>query len=246
MQLVTRAEWGAESPRAQYRTMKGGAGIVIHWEGGATPTGGHDECAPFVKAIQVNALADTAEGYTDIQYNFLVCPHGYVFIGRGAGVESAAQGDYNSTYYAVCALDGPSGGATDPTSDLLAGLVDAITDLRTTAQASMKLVCHSDLMSTDCPGTALRTWVHSGDNGVTPAPPAGGLPTVALGSRSLEIGTTAGTDIEFVQQQIGVPADGQFGTQTQGGVMCWQHVHNLSDDGQVGPQTWASLGHPMS
>jgi len=124
--------------------------------------------------------------------------------------------------------------------------VDAITELRTTGQATTKLVCHSDLMSTDCPGPDLRAWVHNGNNGVTPAPPSTGLPTVALGSRSLEVGITAGTDVKFVQQTIGVPADGQFGTQTQGGVMCWQHLHSLSNDGQVGPQTWASLGHPMS
>jgi peptidoglycan hydrolase-like protein with peptidoglycan-binding domain len=246
MQVVDRAAWGAQPPKGQYTTMKAGAGVCIHWEGGATPTGGHEECAPFVLAIQKNALANTSEGYIDIPYNLLVCPHGYVFIGRGVGIESAAQGNYNSTYYSICALDGPTGGATEPTPELSAALVEAIDELRATGGATTKLVCHSDLMSTDCPGDTLRTWVHSNENGVTPAPPSTGLPEVALGSRSLEVGVSAGTDVQFVQQAIGVPDDGQFGTQTQGGVMCWQHLHNLSNDGQVGKDTWASLGHPMS
>lgn len=246
MQLVSRQEWGALPPKGGYTTMKAGAGIAVHWEGAETPAADHSDCAPFVRAIQKNALANTGEGYIDIQYNLLVCPHGYVFMGRGVGVESAAQGTYNGAYYAVCALLGPSGGTTKPTAEMLTGLQDAITELRSTGHATTKLVGHSDLMSTDCPGPDLLAWVHSNENGVSPAPPAGALPTHALGSRQLEVGVSAGTDVEYVQQQIGVPADGQFGPQTQGGVMTWQHVHNLSDDGQVGPQTWASLGHPMS
>jgi hypothetical protein len=247
MQLVTRAEWGAEAPKGQYQTMKSGAGIVVHWYGGPTPTGDHSECGPFVLDIQKAAFADANKQgpYIDIPYNFLVCQHGYVFIGRGGGVESAAQGTFNGAYYAICALTGTSGW-TEPTPELLTAMVDAITDLRTTAQATTKLVCHSDLLSTDCPGDLLRAWVHSGQNGVTPAPPAGGLPNVALGSRSLEVGVTAGTDVEFVQQTIGVPDDGQFGPQTQGGVMAWQKAHGLSNDGQVGPNTWRALGHPMT
>lgn len=246
MQLVTRAEWGAEPPRGQYQTMKPGAGVVVHWEGSETPTGGHEDCAPFVLAIQKNALANTAEGYIDIPYNLLVCEHGYVFIGRGVGIVSAAQGTYNGTYYSVCALTGPSGAWTTPTPELLAALVEAIEELRTTGGASTKLVGHGDLMSTDCPGDALRAWVHSNENGVSPAPPREGPPEVALGSRSLEVGVSAGTDVQFVQQQVGVPDDGQFGTQTQGGVMCFQHLHGLSNDGQVGPDTWRALGHPMT
>lgn len=245
MELVTRAEWGALSPTAQYETMRPGAGIAVHWEGSETPMGGHEDCAPFVLTLQKNALANKAEGYIDIPYNLLVCEHGYVFVGRGVGIVSAAQGNYNGTYYSVCALTGPTGGWTEPSPQLLTAMVDAITDLRETGGATAKLACHSDLMSTDCPGDALRTWVHNSGNGVTPAPPAGGLPEVALGSRSLEVGVSAGTDVQWVQQQVGVPDDGQFGVQTQGGVMCWQHLHGLSDDGQVGPQTWNSLGHPM-
>ncbi|MFD9123486.1 hypothetical protein [Kitasatospora sp. NPDC059571] len=72
-------------------------------------------------------MANTSEGWIDIAYSFIVCPHGYVHEGRGLGHRNGANGNstLNAGHYAVCAMVGTSG-ITSPTDDMLNGLVDAI------------------------------------------------------------------------------------------------------------------------
>ena len=72
----------------------------------------------------------------------------------------------------------------------------------------------------------------------TPAP-GGGHPT--LGNRQLQVGST-GTDVAYLQHQLGVTADGIFGPITDRAVRDFQRVHGLAVDGIVGPHTWAALG----
>jgi peptidoglycan hydrolase-like protein with peptidoglycan-binding domain len=45
-----------------------------------------------------------------------------------------------------------------------------------------------------------------------------------------------------VQQQLGIPADGTFGTETTDAVSAFQTAHGLPADGVVGPATRAALG----
>jgi len=248
VEFVSREQWGALPPRGQYEVLHGAKGVAVHWYGGNTPAGGHENCAPLVRAIQVGAFNRTDGMYSDIEYNFLVCEHGFVFGGRGSGVKPAAQAAANATYFAVCALTGPSGGSTSPTPALLAGLWDAIEELRTTGPAGPEIVSHRDLMSTDCPGDALAAWVREGapHGGLPPSPPppAPAPAPGGLGTRQLHTGES-GADVGWLQGQIGVPVDDSFGPVTQGGVMAWQKAHHLANDGIVGPNTWRALGHPM-
>lgn len=244
MKLVTRDEWGAAPPRGSYSPLRNAKGVVVHWFGGETPANDHANCAQLVRSIQQGAFSRTDGTYVDIEYNLLACVHGYVFVGRGVGVEPAAQADGNAEYFAVCALTGPSGGMTSPTPELETAIMDAITDLRQTGPAGPEIIGHRDLMSTDCPGDALEQWVKQGAPHGAPDPTPSPGPA-ELGSRQLELGSS-GTDVEWLQHNIGVPADGKFGPQTQGGVMAWQHGHGLANDGVVGPNTWRALGHPMA
>jgi murein L,D-transpeptidase YcbB/YkuD len=66
----------------------------------------------------------------------------------------------------------------------------------------------------------------------TTAPPA--FPTLRVGS--------SGPSVVWLQQHLGVAADGKFGPNTQHAVIAFQHAHGLAADGVVGPQTWAALG----
>lgn len=175
VQLVTRAEWGARRPRSVV-----GLQVVTntdHWEGPEMGTFPHASCASKVRAIQDFHM--DGRGWSDIAYNSMSCPHGYVFEGRGRGVRSAANGTTagNSGSFADCYL----GGQGDPFTD--AGK-------RAKRQAGIWLTgvawprkCHRDWKATACPGDVICQWTHAGQPvGPGPAPipdPPPELPTEA-------------------------------------------------------------------
>ena len=81
MNLVTRAQWGARPPRN--RTPLNPTGATAHWEGPHMGVFPHTACPSKVRGIQ--AFHMDSRGWSDIAYNAIVCPHGYVFEGRGPG-----------------------------------------------------------------------------------------------------------------------------------------------------------------
>lgn len=63
-------------------------------------------------------------------------------------------------------------------------------------------------------------------------------------SRTLTSGSQ-GSLVKSIQRQLGIPADGIYGPQTQAAVTRYQQQHGLLVDGKVGRQTLASLrGNP--
>lgn len=69
-----------------------------------------------------------------------------------------------------------------------------------------------------------------------PQPPAGATarPTVQQGSQ--------GPNVAYLQQKLGIAADGIFGPATAARVRQFQTNHHLSADAVVGPLTWAAIG----
>jgi len=72
---------------------------------------------------------------------------------------------------------------------------------------------------------------------VPAAAPASGMPTLRLASPRM-----TGPSVVWLQQKLGIAADGTFGTGTDAAVRNYQRGHGLTADGVVGPATWASLG----
>jgi peptidoglycan hydrolase-like protein with peptidoglycan-binding domain len=68
------------------------------------------------------------------------------------------------------------------------------------------------------------------------APPTG-LPTLRLTHPN-----TKGPSVVYLQQKLGIGADGVFGSGTDRAVRAFQTAHGLTSDGIVGPATWAALG----
>lgn len=157
MRLITRMEWGARPPRATEGIGKT-FGITAHWEGPQMGTFPHTECDDHVRSIQRFHMDN--KGWFDIAYNALVCPHGFIFEGRGPGVKSAANGftQVNDDWYAVCYL----GGEGDPfTEEAKEGFLWAFDWLAREGDAGLARNGHRDHKATACPGDVIYAWVHS-------------------------------------------------------------------------------------
>jgi len=50
-----------------------------------------------------------------------------------------------------------------------------------------------------------------------------------------------GQQVKELQEFLGIPADGHFGSQTEKAVVSWQQNNNLIGDGVVGPKTWEAM-----
>lgn len=107
--------------------------------------------------------------WEDIAYSFIVCPHGFVFEGRGWGVRSAANGtDYsNSHFHAVCYL----GGVGDTYTDVAkTAMCEVIREGRRRYPGGFGIRPHSTFKSTDCPGNVIRSWLLTDPCRRTPYP----------------------------------------------------------------------------
>ncbi|MFJ1706877.1 N-acetylmuramoyl-L-alanine amidase [Kitasatospora sp. NPDC088346] len=268
MKLVSRAEWGAAAPTGSYTRITSTRGVKIHYEGSAVPgalAADHGRCAGHVRDIQASHMANASEGWIDIAYSFVVCPHGSVFEGRGLGRKNGANGNsaLNTGHYAVCAMVGTSG-ITSPTDAMLDGLVDAIEYCQASGGAGGEVRGHRDGYATDCPGDDLYGWIQRGaprpvgsGTGPAPAPPSGpvsGAPPFPGRILRLTEPLMHGGDVRTVQARliertwsVGPDgADGWYGEHTRTTVTAFQRDSAangwpLADDGEVGPLTWAAL-----
>jgi N-acetylmuramoyl-L-alanine amidase len=101
-------------------------------------------------------------GWNDIAYNFLVCKHGYVFVGRGWNVRSAATGDANSHTIACCFLGDDTRNRDDLKDAGRHALLDVAKDAFAT-EGVKRFSGHRDHTSTQCPGDEIYRYIHSAD-----------------------------------------------------------------------------------
>lgn len=161
MKFVSRAQWGAAPPTGSYSHINSTV-TTGHWEGPRMGSFPHESCATKLRGIQSYHM--NGNGWMDIAYNGVVCPHGYVFEGRGPGVRSAANGTNaaNDTSCAVCYL----GGEGDPfTPEGQQGMLDAAEWLGDPMDKG-----HRDWYQTACPGDEIYSWIQSDQSSPVPAP----------------------------------------------------------------------------
>jgi len=159
--FVTRAGWGSSFDYSGNTRMPSTCrGVALHWEGPKMGTWGHDQCDNKVR--QIEDFHVDGRGWAGIAYNALVCPHGYIFEGRGIRYRNAANGDptKNAAYYAVCFI----GGQGDPFPDAARrAFIKAVQWLRADGGAGTKVIGHRDVTSTACPGDVIETWLKATD-----------------------------------------------------------------------------------
>ncbi|MEW9529430.1 N-acetylmuramoyl-L-alanine amidase [Microbispora sp. NPDC049125] len=246
--IVTRAAWGARAPKGSYSPLSSTRGVKVHYTGGRVDpaiTGDHAKCVAMVKSIQ-NFHMD-GNGWIDIGYTMVACPHRKVFVGRGPGHVPAANGaGLNSGHYAVLGLVGNSG-LVQPTDGILNAILDAIDYLRAEGGAGKEIKGHRDGYSTDCPGEPLYSWVRKGaprpgasGSGTNP-PPASGHEWPGRLLRYPPV--TKGDDVHDWQAQVkklgyDIDVDGEYGPASKAVCVRFQKDKHLDADGVVGRKTW--------
>lgn len=150
--IITRAEWDALPAKGRGNVIAARPkGVTVHWVGGRSPLGLTDHARCFIQVRGIQRYHQS-KGYVDIAYNYLPCPHGDVFEGRGLLIGSGANGTTagNRDWYAVCALVGPGDPLTEALWDALALSVRTCRKLADDAVNG-----HRDHLTTECPGTGL-------------------------------------------------------------------------------------------
>lgn len=166
--LVTRKEWGARPRKSGTTSINPTEGVTVHYEGsGWAFPWDHSTCDNKVRSMQADHMDN--RGWSDIAYNYLGCPHDYLYEGRGYDRRSSANGNdhANSVSFAVQGIWGDKSGK--PPIGLLRAIRYGIELLRSKGGASNKLHGHRDWKSTSCPGSYLYEWVK--DGAPLPKPP---------------------------------------------------------------------------
>ncbi|MEV0595467.1 peptidoglycan recognition protein family protein [Nonomuraea cavernae] len=243
--LVSRRDWNARAPRGDYTQLDSTRGVKVHYTGGRVDpgiAGDHNGCVSLVQSIQRGHM--DGNGWVDIGYSFVVCPHRKVFVGRGLHHLPAANGaGLNAGHYAVLGLVG-NAGLVQPPDGMLHGILDAIDHVRERGDAGKEIKGHRDGYATDCPGEALYAWVRRG----APRPGGGGGTTPpeapSFPGRLLKYPPVMhGEDVRTWQAQMRrrgweLEADGAYGPGSRDVCRRFQRQQRVEADGIVGPTTW--------
>lgn len=121
----------------------------------------HERCAGRVRGAQNYHMDE--KGWADIAYNWLVCKHGYVFVGRGWGVRSAAQGtdDGNDQFHAVCFLGNDTDNRSDVTKHGRYALLQLLARNIERVPTADEIRPHNYFHDTPCPGHELESFARN-------------------------------------------------------------------------------------
>lgn len=119
----------------------------------------HAKCAGRIRNIQRYHMKE--RGWFDIAYSHVVCRHGYVFVGRGFGIRTAANGttEANDRYFAVCFLGNDSARRRDVTRAARQALGELIREYHRRYPRARRVRPHSAFVPTECPGRELRAYI---------------------------------------------------------------------------------------
>ena len=161
MLVVKRKDWGAARARGRERLDPAQMrGVALHYSGmNADEQAEHRNCAGRVRGMQRYHMEE--KGWLDVAYNGVLCRHGYVFVGRGFGIRSAANGTKaaNDRYFAVCVLGDDTAGRADVTPEAYAALSELLRSYARRIPRAFEVRPHSDFVATPCPGGELRRYI---------------------------------------------------------------------------------------
>jgi hypothetical protein len=158
VKLVARTGWGGPSvvnvPKLPVRK-----GMAVHYNGPATSLHTRPHASCFNYWLGTHNYHKNTNGWSAIGYAWGVCPHGYIFEGRGFDCDQAAQGDPgNQTHQSVQFM---LGGSERPTDLMLQAWYDLRANLMKRG-VGKDIKPHSAFLPTSCPGDYLRSLINNG------------------------------------------------------------------------------------
>jgi hypothetical protein len=170
MPYLSRSDWGAVPPVRTVPVSKRLKGVCLHYMGFPVRT---EDPVRLVQSIQRYHMAEP-KNWWDIAYNELIAQDGTVLEGRGMLYRSGAQGStsHNRAYVALGLL---LGDGDEPTAEMIQAVRERIALVRFFQSGATKIVGHSDLKPTSCPGHHVRVLLLAGafepDGTDDPTPP---------------------------------------------------------------------------
>ena len=166
---LSRDQWSAAPPTKTLPVSKMLKGVCLHWMGFHI----EGDTTRLVRSIQRNHMSPP-KSWWDVAYNELISQTGVVVEGRGLTVRSGAQGGtrHNKAYVALGLL---LGDGDEPTPEMIQAVRERIAIIRFFQPQATKIVGHSDLKPTSCPGNHVRALLRAGafepDGTDDPTPP---------------------------------------------------------------------------
>lgn len=252
--LESRSTTGLVQPRSvSHAVWPGQGGLAIHWAGDHQGlAGGHAACQARLRQWQ--GFHMHTRGWVDLAYNWVVCQHGVVMVGRGWAVRSAANGsnDGNDRYLAACWL----GGLNDPppSAQALTAFEWLINEVRSRG-AGRDVQPHHTFFPTECPGKVMSDhagmWRNLAIIGKPTVPTNSVAPAFPLrtgeyfGPRSGPTNSISGyvshrRDLAKWQAKVGLLGDGLYGPKTANAARSLQVSKRLVVDEKIGPKTWVA------
>lgn len=215
-------------------------GLVAHYDGANQGLHKrHELCVTYWKNTRALHMRAPRE-WSEIGYSYGICPHGYVFTGRGYGRVQAAQKtdaghlpDGNSRYTSVSFMTGPSERISD---DAVKAFKALRRSLMLKYGLSGRVYGHNDFSSTSCPGKYLKAMV---DSGVLIDPADLVRPALKLTQPWMR-----GKAVGEAQELLGFTGrdvDGIYGPKTANAVRRLKVAHNLGDNTICDSKTWSLL-----
>lgn len=163
MKIVTREQWGALPPRVvNALPVQTTRGLAAHYSGTAAELG-RDGAAVMREhqSFHMRPVAQGGRGWFDIAYSFEVDSRGTIYVGRGWGFRTAANGTTaaNDAYFAVCYQGADKAGREDFTRAAAVAFGQLCADYKRLTGRWPDVPPHSALTSTSCPGDEIRAFV---------------------------------------------------------------------------------------
>nr|CAD7433348.1 unnamed protein product [Timema monikensis] len=161
-EVVSRADWGAQTPRAILPMDVPVPYILIHHTYIPKSCNTSSSCVAAMKSMQ-NHHKDGL-GWNDIGYNFAVGGDGHVYEGRGWDIVGAHSPSFNNISIGICLIGDYTTELPSTTMlNLTMELMRCATS-RGSVQTDYKLLGHRQVRATQCPGDVLfeeiKKWEH--------------------------------------------------------------------------------------